>query len=117
MAVETQALQGRIWRPYCAVRWLRSRRSQLELRIGEAGAGFPLPGALVIFVVARPGNLDDAVDLGADLVERGVVETLAQPPGEFLAGQLDVALALADLGGLLAGCIRRRHGLSWSRSG
>jgi hypothetical protein len=83
---------------------------QLELGVGEAGTGFPLPGTLVVFVVARPGDFDDAVDLGADLVERGVVEALAQAPGELFAAQLDVALARADFGRLPTGCIGGRHG-------
>ena len=42
-----------------------------------------------------------AVDLLAHRVERRVVEALAQAPRELLAGQLDVALALADVGRLV----------------
>ena len=83
---------------------------QFELRVGEAFAGAALARALVVLVVVAPRDVDDAVDLGSHRLERGIVESLAQPPLELRARELDVALALADVARLLGRATRSCHG-------
>jgi hypothetical protein len=52
----------------------------------------------VILDIAPPRDVDDAIDLRPDAVEGRIVEALAESPLEFIARQLDVALAFADSG-------------------
>src|SRR5262249_17659876 len=74
---------------------------QLELGVGEARTGFTLARAFVVLVVGLPRDVDHAIDVGRDRVERGIVEVLEKPAPELVPRQLDVGLTFSN---------GRRHG-------
>src|SRR6185437_254484 len=53
--------------------------------------------ALVVLVVDGPRRRGDPLQLGAQRLEHGIVESLLQPAGEFLLAEMSAALAFADL--------------------
>jgi hypothetical protein len=69
---------------------------QIVFRVGIAGAGRPRAGAFAVGLIGFPGHVDELVDLGFELGEGRVVESLAIARCEFRPVDLHRRHALAD---------------------
>jgi hypothetical protein len=68
---------------------------QIEFRIGIAGAGFPRPRGLVVFVIGDPSGVDDFVELAAQRRIIGIVESRQEAPLELRLVERNARHALA----------------------
>jgi hypothetical protein len=71
---------------------------KLEIRVGESPARRSRAGTLTILVVTLPSLVDDLFDLFFQLLEGGIVKTIADPFCEFLLRQLYAGHPLSHFG-------------------